>query len=157
MKQYVIVGNGAAAAGCMEGIRSRDPEGAVTVISLENHPVYCRPLISYYLEGKTSPERMNYRDADFYERMNCRVLYGRKAEHIQPEEHTVELDDGSVLPWDALCIAAGSSPLIPTFERRSGSGTGSAARFPRSDCRCRPHRPEMRRRNLRPGSGNHGL
>ena len=116
MKQYVIVGNGAAAAGCMEGIRSRDPEGAVTVISLENHPVYCRPLISYYLEGKTSPERMNYRDADFYERMNCRVLYGRKAEHIQPEEHTVELDDGSVLPWDALCIAAGSSPLIPTFE-----------------------------------------
>ena len=50
MKHYVIVGNGTAAAGCIEGIRSRDPSGTVTVISEERHPVYCRPLISYLLD-----------------------------------------------------------------------------------------------------------
>lgn len=27
MKQYVIIGNGVAAAGCIEGIRSADPNG----------------------------------------------------------------------------------------------------------------------------------
>ena len=50
MKNYVIIGNGTAAAGCIEGIRSVDPEGSITVISEEKHPVYCRPLISYLLE-----------------------------------------------------------------------------------------------------------
>ena len=66
MKQYVIIGNGVAAASCIEGIRSVDPDGAITVISEEKHPVYCRPLISYYLQGKTDLLRMRYRDEDFY-------------------------------------------------------------------------------------------
>ena len=115
MKKYVIIGNGVAAAGCIEGIRSTDSDGEITVISGENHPVYCRPLISYYLEGKTDPQRMMYRSKDFYEKNGCRVLYGRKAMHILPESHEIEIDDGSMLPFDALCIAAGSTPFIPPF------------------------------------------
>ena len=116
MKQYVIIGNGVAAAGCIEGIRSADSEGKITVISEENHPVYCRPLISYYLEGKTDVQRMMYRSGDFCEKNGCEVLYGRKAVSIDKEAKTVALDDGSVLPYDSLCIAAGSSPFVPPFE-----------------------------------------
>ncbi len=116
MKRYVIVGNGVAAAGCIEGIRSADPEGAVTVVSAEKHAVYCRPLISYYLEGKTDPERMRYRDPGFYERMGAEVLYGRRGVGIDAAAGTLALDDGSVLPYDALCIATGSSPFVPAFE-----------------------------------------
>lgn len=116
MKQYVIIGNGVAAAGCIEGIRSVDPEGAVTVISGENHAVYCRPLISYYLEGKTDLSRMGYRGKDFYEKNGCQVLYGKKAEKIDSAAKTVTLDDGTVLPYDSVCVAAGSSPFVPPFE-----------------------------------------
>ena len=46
MKQYVILGNGVAASHCIEGIRSVDKETPITVVSAEQHPVYCRPLIS---------------------------------------------------------------------------------------------------------------
>ena len=60
MKNYVIIGNGVAAAGCIEGIRSADKNSKITVISEEKYPVYCRPLISYYLEDKTNIEKMNY-------------------------------------------------------------------------------------------------
>lgn len=116
MKRYVIVGNGVAAVGCIEGIRSADKTGEITVISEEKHDVYCRPLISYYLEKKTDLEKMKYRDPDFYNRMGCKVLYGRKAVHIREERKEVELDDGSVLPYDALCLAAGSSPFVPPFD-----------------------------------------
>lgn len=116
MKQYVIIGNGVAATGCVEGIRSVDSMNHVTVISEEKHEVYCRPLISYYLEKKTDLERIRYRTEDFYDRMRCRVLYGRKAVRIQPQESRVELDDGSVLPFDSLCLATGSSPFVPPFE-----------------------------------------
>lgn len=115
MKQYVIIGNGVAAAGCIEGIRSVDTQGNITVVSGENRPVYCRPLISYYLEGKTDPERMNYRSPDFYEKTGCSVLYGRKAVKIDSGAKTVTLDDGMVLDYDEVCVAAGSSPFVPPF------------------------------------------
>ena len=115
MEQYVIIGNGVAAAACLEGIRHTDPNGAVTVISAENHPVYCRPLISYYLEGKTDLERMKYREDDFYNSMKATVRYGKRAEAIQPESKTVRLDDGTTLPYTRLCVATGSSPFVPPF------------------------------------------
>ena len=113
VKQYVVIGNGVAAAGCIEGIRSVDPQTPITVISKENYPVYCRPLISYCLEGKTNPQKMNYRKPDFYEKNGCRVLYGKSALRIDPDRKTVALDDGTEIPYQAVCVAAGSSPFIP--------------------------------------------
>ena len=116
MKRYVIVGNGVAAAACIEGIRSLDTEGEITVVSEEDREVYCRPLISYYLEGKTDADRMRYRGDGFYQHMCCRVLFGRRAIRILDEKHGIELDDGTVLPYDALCLAVGSSPFVPPME-----------------------------------------
>ena len=105
MKNYVIIGNGIAAVGCIEGIRSVDSDGTITVVSEEAHEAYCRPLISYYLEGKTDLSRMGCRGPDFYEKMNCRVLFGRRAVRILKETQTVELDDGTALPYSELCVA----------------------------------------------------
>lgn len=116
MKQYVIVGNGTAAVGCIEGIRSVDKAGEITVISKEKHPVYSRPLISYYLEGKTDLEKMKYRGNSFYKDNKCKVLYGAVAERINEENKTVQLENGKTVAFDALCIAAGSDPFVPPFE-----------------------------------------
>ncbi len=116
MKRYVIVGNGTAAAGAIEGIRDTDKEGSITVISEEMHPVYSRPLISYLLEGKTDEERMSYRDSDFYDRNGCSVIYGKKATGIRDDIREVYLSDGTVVPYDELLIATGSSPFVPPFK-----------------------------------------
>lgn len=113
--QYVVIGNGVAAVGCIEGIRKEDAAGKIIVISEEPHPVYCRPLISYYLEGKTNLEKMAYRDKNFYERMECEVLYGKKAVQIDPSTKQIALNDDTVIPYDKLCIATGSSPFVPPF------------------------------------------
>ena len=110
MKQYVVIGNGVAAVGCIEGIRSVDKDSKITVVSEENYPVYCRPLISYYLENKTDPERMNYRGADFYEKMGCDVFYGKKVIQINTDSKNVVLDDGAKLPYTEVCVATGSAP-----------------------------------------------
>lgn len=115
MKQFVVVGNGVAAVGCIEGIRSVDSATPITVVSAENHAVYCRPLISYYLEGKTDVEKMKYRPADFYDQMNCQVLYGVTAETVNAAANKVTLNNNSSLPYSALCLATGSSPFIPPF------------------------------------------
>ena len=116
MKNYVIIGNGVAAAGCIEGIRSIDKDGKITVISSENHPVYCRPLISYYLEGKTTLQKMSYRADDFYEKNGCEVLYGKTAASIDPDAKTVVLESGEKISFDSVCIASGSNPFVPPME-----------------------------------------
>ncbi|MBR4769587.1 MAG: NAD(P)/FAD-dependent oxidoreductase, partial [Clostridia bacterium] len=85
-------------------------------VSGEDRPVYGRPLISYYLMGKTDLAKMNYRPADFYEKNGCRVLYGRRAVALDPNKKTVTLDGGEALPYDALLIATGSRPFVPPFE-----------------------------------------
>ena len=116
MSKYVIIGNGAAAVGCIEGIRSVDNAGKITVVSEENHAVYGRPLISYYLEGKTNLAHINYRPDDFYDKMGCDVLYGKKATAIDNGAKTVLLSDGEKLSYGSVCVATGSSPFVPPFK-----------------------------------------
>ncbi len=114
MEQYIIIGNGVATVGCIEGIRSVDMESPITVVSGENHKVYGRPLISYYLEGKTDLEKMKYRPDDFYDKNGVTLLLGKKA--VSLKEGSVVLDDGTELPYTKLCVATGSSPFVPPFE-----------------------------------------
>lgn len=115
MGEYVIIGNGVASVGCIEGIRSVDKESDITVVSVEKHFVYGRPLISYLLEGKTDIDHINYRPADFYEQNKCKVLYGKKAVSIDNKSGKVVLDDDSALPFSSVCVAAGSCPFVPPF------------------------------------------
>ena len=82
---YLIIGNSAAAVGCIEGIRSIDPEGPITLLSREPFHTYSRPLISYLLCGKTDEERMKYRADDFYGKYRVTALLGREATSIDPE------------------------------------------------------------------------
>ena len=116
MKNYVIIGNGAAAIGTIEGIRSVDTEGKITVISAENHHVYCRPLISYLLEGKTDRKKMLYRPEDFYTKNNVDVLYGEKAACLDPTAKTVTLESGKTFSYDSVCAATGSTPFVPAVD-----------------------------------------
>ena len=116
MKHYVIIGGSIAGINCVEGIRSVDPQGEITVVTSEAHSNYGRPLISYYLEEKTDIEHMSYRGADFCEKNNCTVYHSVTAESIDSAAKTVALSDGRTLPYDALCVAAGSAPFVPRFE-----------------------------------------
>ncbi|MCL5104857.1 MAG: FAD-dependent oxidoreductase [Armatimonadetes bacterium] len=111
--QYIIIGNSAAGLNAAEAIRSRDADGAVTIISTENYPAYSRCLIPYYMEGKVSEEDMLYRPKDYYEANHFNVMLGRTVVSVQPADKTVTLDDGGKLSYDKLMIATGGSPEIP--------------------------------------------
>lgn len=113
---YVILGNSAAAVGCIEGIRSVDPAGPITVISDEPYSVYSRPLISYLLEGRTTLEKIKYRSDDFYEKNSVKTILGVKAEKVDSSTKTVLLENGESIPYDRLLIATGSRPFVPPME-----------------------------------------
>lgn len=113
---YVIIGNSAAAVGCIEGIRGIDQDGEITVISSEPYHTYSRPLISYLLLGKTDEQRMKYRPDGFYEQNRCRTMLGKRAAAIDAKAKTVALESGETIPYDKLLIATGSRPFVPPME-----------------------------------------
>lgn len=115
-KNYVIVGNSAAAIGCVEGIRQVDQNGSILIVSDEPHHTYSRPLISYLLWGKTDRQRMKYRPDSFYDDNKVDTLFGVKATALHPEDHTLELDNGETVTYGKLLLATGSRPFIPPME-----------------------------------------
>ena len=113
---YVVIGNSAAAIGCVEGIRSVDTNGKITLISNEPYHTYSRPLISYLLSGRTDERRMKYRPDDFYQKNHCTTRFGVSATAVDAEAKTVSLSDEEVLHYDRLLIATGSRPFIPPID-----------------------------------------
>lgn len=110
--KYVIIGNGIAAAGAVEGIRSRDKEGPIAVIDGEQRGSYSRPLITYYLAGKRNPEQMSYRSRDFFHQQGVTVIPDQ-AVKIDAEARQVMLQSGQAVEYDRLLLATGASPIIP--------------------------------------------
>ncbi|MCR5845189.1 MAG: FAD-dependent oxidoreductase [bacterium] len=113
MKQYLVIGGGIAGIHCIEGIRSVDPDGQITLVCAEADSNYGRPLISYYLEGATDEGNMSYRGEDFYEKNGVSAIHGVSVTKLDPESKTAVLSDGQLLPYDTLCVATGSSPFVP--------------------------------------------
>ena len=114
MKNYVIVGGGVSSVACIEGIRSVDKSGKIYLISGEKKPTYCRPLISYYLQGLTDFDKMKYRPDEFYKENGVELVFGR-AEKIDAASKTVKVEE-ELLPYDELLVATGSSPFVPPFK-----------------------------------------
>lgn len=113
---YVIIGNSAAAIGCVEGIRQVDKEGSITLISNETHHTYSRPLISYLLYGKTDEQRMKYRPDNFYADNKVTALLGKTVTAIDKASKAVTLESGEKIPYDKLLIATGSRPFVPPMQ-----------------------------------------
>ncbi len=111
--EYVIVGNGVAAIGAIEGIRRRDKESQITIISDEPYLAYGRPLIANFLRGKLSQDMLLLREESFYEKNNVALVLGKRATGLNPAEKSVLLDDGRTIPFDRLLLATGGKPFIP--------------------------------------------
>lgn len=113
--KYVIIGNSAAGIAAVEEIRKNDAKGEITVISEENYSTYSRPLISYYLKGRTEEKNMYYRPSGFYEKLRVTPLLGKKATKIDPKAKKVYCGR-EAFPYDKLLIATGSVPFVPPID-----------------------------------------
>ena len=116
MSKYVIIGNSAAAIGCVEGIRQVDQKGEITLIASEPHHTYSRPLISYLLYGKTDEQRMKYRPNDFYKKNKVTKRLGETVTEIDKKQKTVTLKSGEKIQYEKLLVATGANPFVPPME-----------------------------------------
>ncbi len=119
--QIVIIGNSAAGLSALEAFRKKDQSSRVTLVTREEERPYSRVLLPYYLRGKIPYENLFIRDKDYYTRMNARCITG-KVVKLLPEQQSILLENKSLLPYDKLLIATGSSPVKPPIPGLSGKG-----------------------------------
>ncbi|MEF2146035.1 MAG: FAD-dependent oxidoreductase [Desulfovibrionaceae bacterium] len=120
--KYVIVGNGVSAIGAIEGIRSRDSEGTILVVSDESVPTYGRPLISYYLADKIKLETMPFRPEEWYQRNKVVMKLGARVAEVRRQERLAVLESGEEIPFDKLLLATGGTPVSPSIPGIDGPG-----------------------------------
>lgn len=110
---YVIIGNSAAAAGAIGGIRKVDPTGEISLFSQEPYQIYSRPLISYYLANKVNNQQMYYRPEDYYQQNNVTAYLGEEVVKINVKEKEVVSANNRLVKYDKLLLATGGKPILP--------------------------------------------
>ncbi len=113
---YLIIGGSAAGLSAVEGIRSVDKNGRITIISSEKP--YTRVFLAEYLAGETSLENLKIKSEEFFERNKVKFLLGLVEEVEEGEATYRDLESGEekTLNYDRLLIATGSKPFIPPIK-----------------------------------------
>lgn len=113
--KYVLIGAGPAGVRAAETLRQQDPNGDITLVSGEPGEPYARMAIPYILTGRIDEGGAAQRKtAGHFTDLRINYL-NRKALKVHAGENggSVDLDDGSTLPYDRLLVATGSSPALP--------------------------------------------
>jgi NAD(P)H-nitrite reductase large subunit len=113
--RYAIIGNSAAGLAAARAIRARDREGRITLFSDEPFPFYSRLLLTYFLKGTISRERLLGQGEDSGAGRAFEVKLNTRVEAILPAEGKIVFSAGGSFPFDRLLAAAGSSPVVPSI------------------------------------------
>ncbi|URI05787.1 FAD-dependent oxidoreductase [Aquincola tertiaricarbonis] len=111
MKRIVILGGGQAGGWAAHTLRSEGFDGTLTVVGEEPHPPYERPPLSKaVLAGRAQPESTHLFPPDVWAGLNLDWRAGARALRIDRDARTVQLADGTALPYDRLLLATGGRP-----------------------------------------------
>lgn len=114
-EHVVVVGFGPVAARFIDVLEPSLASGAVqlTVIGSEPEAAYNRVLVADVGVGRTSPGAISLSDASRLAALGAEVLLGSGVRRIDRARRQVQLDDGTVRPYDRLVLATGARPVIP--------------------------------------------
>jgi apoptosis-inducing factor 3 len=111
-EKVVIVGAGAAGNAAAETLRREGYTGKITLVDPDTDAPYDRPNLSKdYLAGNASEEWIPLHPPEFYREREIELLHGPRVAAVEPKARRVRLDNGTDLPYDALLLATGASPV----------------------------------------------
>jgi NADPH-dependent 2,4-dienoyl-CoA reductase/sulfur reductase-like enzyme len=145
-ENMVIVGAGLAGATAARTLRSEGYAGPVILVGAESHHPYLRPPLSKeYLLGKAGEDAVPVAPESWYAENDVDLRLGVSVTGIQPDGRTVQLNDGTSLPYGSLLLATGASPR--NLPLPGGGHTGVSTFRTLDDSR-------RLRRGLEPGGKN---
>ena len=112
----MILGNGAAGISAAEKLRQLDDGSDITVVSIEDIPVYTKFMLPDYIGGKIAKDKLILRDLNYYDKNKIKLLLSEKVESIDSNQKIVKLESGNNLEYDKLLIAVGGNSVVPNIE-----------------------------------------
>ncbi|KKX28813.1 FAD-dependent oxidoreductase [Rhizobium sp. LC145] len=109
--RLVIVGAGQAGFALAAKLRLLKDERPITLIGAEDVPPYQRPPLSKkYLLGEMEFDRLTFRQENWYAENQVDLRLSTHVEEIDRAARRVRMQDGSVLDYETLALATGSTP-----------------------------------------------
>jgi 3-phenylpropionate/trans-cinnamate dioxygenase ferredoxin reductase subunit len=120
-KGMVIIGAGECGGRAALALRDLGYDGPVTLVGDEPHLPYERPPLSKDAMVSDAPEIKAIASEALLAEKSIRLIHSVQAVAIDRAAHRVRLSDGSVMPYDKLLLATGSTPRklpMPGLGRR---------------------------------------
>jgi len=122
--RVVIIGNGVAGMEAALGVRARQPDWDVTIVSEESDHYFSRTALMWVFCGQMSQQDIEPLERDAYQRLGFRRVRAR-AVGLDTDEKKVFLAGGlEPLAYDRLLIASGSTPRPGPWPGSNLRGTG---------------------------------
>jgi NAD(P)H-nitrite reductase large subunit len=102
-KRFVIVGNGIAGISAAYAIKRHNKEAEIIIISEELHPTYSPCMLSHYLSGEISRDRVFIREFTDYSKENFQLITSEKAIALDIERKSLILQ-GENIAYDKLLL-----------------------------------------------------
>ncbi|WP_405522245.1 FAD-dependent oxidoreductase [Streptomyces canus] len=111
MRRIAVVGASAAGLSAAETLRREGYDGTITLVGEEPEPPYDRPPLSkQVLAAEWERDRLALRTSADLAALDLDLRLGVAATGLELVSRTVELGDGSEVPYDGLIIATGVRP-----------------------------------------------
>jgi len=109
-KRHIIAGGGTAGLNAIRTIREYDRgESKIVLVSAERP--YSRMVLPYYLGRSIAESHVFTATPGRLAQLQVQAHIGRRAVGLDPAANTLTLDDGTLLEYDDLLIATGSSAV----------------------------------------------
>ncbi|WP_054693197.1 FAD-dependent oxidoreductase [Syntrophomonas palmitatica] len=122
---FVIIGGGIAALSAAQAIRKRNRSGSIIMLTEEAYRPYYRPALSDFLSEDLPDQRLYVFNESWYAENKIELKTNAKAVKIDKDAKLVQTEQGELIPYSKLIVAAGARSNIPPFKGAENLGVFS--------------------------------
>ncbi len=107
--KYVWVGGGMVSGYAVKGIREKDKDGSILIVSKETDVPYERPSLTkkLWIDDEFTEEEIKI-GAESYPNVSFKLA--TEVTKVTPKDKTIELEDKSIVSYQQLLLATGGEP-----------------------------------------------